>query len=107
MILTSVVRLFAEAETGVLDELMRELCTIDPDGFVAMRWKGIQTCRRADKMYGSILGILAQKISNFSFSGAQRAVYQIPNQIDFACNFAGAHRRISARQRQRLIRLQI
>ena len=30
--LTSVVRLFAEAETGVLDELMRELCTIDPDG---------------------------------------------------------------------------
>ena len=81
--LTSVVRLFAEAETGVLDELMRELCTIDPGGFVAMRWKGIQTCRRADKMYGSILGILAQKISNFSFSGA-RELFTNSNQIDFA-----------------------
>lgn len=81
--LTSVVRLFAEAETGVLDELMRELCTIDPDGFVAMRWKGIQTCRRADKMYGSILGILAQKISNFRFSGA-RELFTNSNQIDFA-----------------------
>ena len=81
--LTSVARLFSEAETGVLDELMRELCTIDPDGFVSMRWKGIQTCRRADKMYGSILGILAQKISNFSFSGAQE-MFINPNQIDFA-----------------------
>ena len=81
--LTSVVRLFAEAETGVLDELMRELCTIDPDGFVAMRWRSLQTCRRADKMYGSILGILAQKISNFSFSGAQE-MFINPNQVDFA-----------------------
>ena len=62
---------------------MRELCTIDPGGFVAMRWKGIQTCRRADKMYGSILGILAQKISNFSFSGA-RELFTNSNQIDFA-----------------------
>lgn len=81
--LTSVVRLFAEAETGVLDELMRELCTIDPDGFVAMRWRSLQTCRRADKMYGSVLGILAQKISNFSFSGAQE-MFINPNQVDFA-----------------------
>lgn len=80
--LASVARLFSEAETGILDELMRELCTIDPDGFVAMRWKGIQTCRRADKMYGSVLGILAQKISNFSFSGAQQ-LFMNPNQIDF------------------------
>lgn len=81
--LTSVVRLFAEAETGVLDELMRELCTIDPDGFVAMRWRSLQTCRRADKMYGSVLGILSQKISNFSFAGA-RELFKNPNQIDFA-----------------------
>lgn len=81
--LASVARLFSEAETGILDELMRELCTIDPDGFVAMRWKGIQTCRRADKMYGSILGILSQKISNFSFSGAQE-MFINPNQVDFA-----------------------
>lgn len=81
--LASVARLFAEAETGILDELMRELCTIDPAGFVSMRWKGIQTCRRADKTYGSVLGILSQKISNFSFTGA-RELFKNPNQIDFA-----------------------
>ena len=81
--LTSVARLFAEAETGILDEFMGELCTIAPESFAAMRWKGIQTCRRADKMYGSVLGILAQKISNFSFSGAQE-MFINPNQVDFA-----------------------
>lgn len=81
--LTSVARLFAETETGILDEFMREFCTIAPGSFTAMRWKGIQTCRRADKMYGSVLGILAQKISNFSFVGA-RELFANPNQIDFA-----------------------
>ena len=81
--LASVARLFAEAETGVLDEFMRELCTIAPKSFTAMRWRSLQTCRRADKMYGSILGILAQKISNFSFSGAQE-MFINPNQVDFA-----------------------
>ena len=81
--LTSVARLFAEAETGILDEFMREFCTVSPNSFTAMRWKGIQTCRRADKMYGSILGILSQKVSNFSFAGAQQ-LFLNPNQIDFA-----------------------
>ena len=81
--LASVARLFSEAETGVLDEFMRELCTIAPESFAAMRWKGIQTCRRADKTYGSVLGILSQKISNFSFEGA-RELFTNPNQIDFA-----------------------
>lgn len=81
--LTSAAKLFAEAESGVLDELMRELCIINPDSFTAVRWKYLQTCRRAEKMYGSILGILGQKLSNFSFSGVQ-ALFQNPKQIDFA-----------------------
>lgn len=81
--LTSVARLFAEAETGILDEFMGELCTIAPESFAAMRWRSLQTCRRADKMYGSILGILAQKVSNFSFAGA-RELFTNLNQIDFA-----------------------
>ena len=81
--LTSVARLFAEAETGILDEFMREFCTVSPNSFTAMRWKGVQTYRRADKMYGSVLGILSQKISNFSFTGA-RELFKNPNQIDFA-----------------------
>ncbi len=81
--LSSVAKLFAEAETGVLDGLMSELCTIDPDSFAAMRWKSLQTVHKADKTYGSILGILSQKLSNFNFSGP-RALFENPQQIDFA-----------------------
>ena len=81
--LVSVAKLFAEAETGILDELMREYCTICPDSFAAMRWKGLQGGRKADKTYSSILAILSQKLSNFSFSGVQKmSVNQ--KQIDFA-----------------------
>lgn len=81
--LVSVAMLFAEAETGVLDEFMNELCTVCPDGFTAMRWKYLQTCRRAEKMYGSIQGILAQKLSNFTFGGVQ-ALFLNANQVNFA-----------------------
>lgn len=81
--LVSVTKLFAEAETGVLDGLMKDACTIQPDSFTAMRWKFLQTCRRAEKMYGSVLGILGQKLSNFSF-GDVRALFQNENQVDFA-----------------------
>lgn len=81
--LVSVAKLFAEAETGILDELMREYCTICPDSFAAMRWKFLQGGRKADKTYSSILAILSQRLSNFSFSGVQKmSVNQ--KQIDFA-----------------------
>ena len=81
--LVSVAALFAEAESGALDELMREYCVMKPGSFVAMRWKFLQTCRRADKMYGSILGILAQKLSCFAFGDVQK-LFLNPRQVDFA-----------------------
>lgn len=81
--LVSVSKLFAEAQTGVLDELMKEVCTLDPDSFTATRWKYLQSGRRADKMYSSILGIVAERLSIFSFSGAQELALN-PNQVDFA-----------------------
>ena len=80
--LVSVAKLFAEAETGVLDELMREYCTICPDSFAAMRWKSLQGGRKADKTYSSILAILSQKLSNYSFGGVQQ-LFTNKNQIDF------------------------
>ena len=80
--LVSVAKLFAEAETGVLDELMREYCTICPDSFAAMRWKFFQGGRKADKTYSSILAILSQKLSNYSFGGVQQ-LFTNKNQIDF------------------------
>lgn len=81
--LVSVAKLFAEAESGALDELMREYCILKPESFAAMRWKFLQTCRRADKMYGSILGILSQKLSCFTFGDVQ-TLFLHPRQIDFA-----------------------
>lgn len=81
--LVSVAKLFAEAETGVLDELMREYCTICPDSFAAMRWKFLQGGRKADKTYSSILAIMSQKLSNYSFGGV-RQLFTNKNQIDFA-----------------------
>lgn len=81
--LVSVAKLFSEAETGVLDELMREYCTICPDSFAAMRWKSLQGGRKADKTYSSILAILSQRLSNFSFSGVQK-MFVNQKQIDFA-----------------------
>ncbi len=81
--LVSVAKLFAEAETGVLDELMREYCTICSDSFAAMRWKSLQGGRKADKTYSSILAILSQKLSNYSFGGVQQ-LFTNKNQIDFA-----------------------
>lgn len=81
--LVSVAKLFAEAETGILDELMREYCTICPDSFAAMRWKFLQGGRKADKTYSSILAILSQKLSNYSFGGVQQ-LFTNQNQIDFA-----------------------
>lgn len=81
--LVSVARLFAEAETGTLDGLMGEYCTICPDNFASMRWKAIQGGRKADKTYSSTLAILSQRLSNFSFGGVQ-AFFLNPNQIDFA-----------------------
>lgn len=80
--LVSVAKLFAEAETGILDELMREYCTICPDSFAAMRWQSIQGGRKADRTYSSILAILSQKLSNYSFGGVQR-LFCNPNQVDF------------------------
>lgn len=81
--LVSVAKLFAEAKTGVLEELMKEVNTLAPDGFTALRWKYVQASKDADKMYSSILGIVAERLSVFSFDGAQ-ALFRNPNQIDFA-----------------------
>lgn len=82
--LTSVTRLFDEAGTPqVLDNLMTELSGLNPSSFAARRWKRFQLCQKADKMYGSILGILSQKLSSFGFSGAEK-MFINPRQLDFA-----------------------
>lgn len=80
----SVIRLFEETGSPqVLDGLMMELSGLNPNSFAVSRWRRFQTCQKADKMYGSILGILSQKISGFGFSGAEK-MFLNPRQLDFA-----------------------
>lgn len=79
--LCSVAKLVGETGSGNYDRLMREVCQLAPDSFTAMRYKMSQTSRGADKMYSSILGILAEKLSPFTFDGA-RALFQNPKQVD-------------------------
>ena len=81
--LLSVARLFDEAGTQVLDSLIQELSVLNPNSFAVSRWKRFQSCQKADKMYGSILGILSQKLSSFGFSGAEK-MFVNPRQLDFA-----------------------
>lgn len=79
--LGSVVDLFGEMQNPVFRQLFDELCTIKPHSFAAMRYKFYMTCVHADRMYGSIMGILAEKLSPLTFDGA-RALYQNPDKID-------------------------
>lgn len=80
--LCTVGTLLAEMPSGRYDRLLQETCEIAPDGFTAMRYKMTQICHKADKMYSSIQGVLAEKISPFSFDGA-KSLFHNPRQISF------------------------
>lgn len=79
--LGSVVDLFGEMRGSAFHRLFEELCEISPYSFTAMRYRAYMTCVGADKMFFSIMGILAEKLAVLSFDGA-RALYLNPNQID-------------------------
>lgn len=81
--LDSVIRLFVEMGTGRYDTLMRELVEIDPECFAAMQYRMFRASQTAEKMYASIQGILAEKLSPFSFSGA-KYLLDHPKKIDLA-----------------------
>lgn len=80
--LTSVVKLFSHMNDGTVDRLMGELGDIDPDSFAANRYKMCSTCRQAERMWASVIGILAEKIAVLSFDGA-RALLTNKKRIDF------------------------
>lgn len=67
----SVTRLFREMGTGRFDTLMGELVEIDPECLAAVQYQMFSLGQKAEKMYASIQGILAEKLSPFTFSGVQ------------------------------------
>ena len=65
----SVTRLFREMGTGHFDALMKELVEIDPECLAAVQYQMFSLTKAADRTYASIQGILAEKLSTFTFSG--------------------------------------
>lgn len=80
--LTSVVKLFDCLNDGTFGRLMAELGEIDPDSFSVSRYKSCTSCRQAEKMYASVVGILAEKLSILTFDGA-RALISNLQRVDF------------------------
>lgn len=81
--LDSVVRLYCEIGTGRFDRLLMELNELNPDSYAVSRYNMFKSTAKAEKMYASIQGILAEKLSVLSFAGA-KALFHNPNKIQFA-----------------------
>ena len=78
----SVVLLFTEMSTGKFDRLMAELCSQDPGCFAAIRYRMFRPTAAADRMYASIMGMLAEKLNVF-ISGRARILEAMPHRIRF------------------------
>lgn len=65
------VRLLGEMGTGRFEKLMEELQEIHPGSFALSRYNLYKNNVRAEKMHESIRGVLAEKLSVFSFDGAK------------------------------------
>lgn len=76
------VRLLAEMGTGRFEKLMEELQEIHPGSFALSRYNLYKNNVRAEKMHESIRGVLAEKLSVFSFDGA-KAMFHQKKRIDF------------------------
>lgn len=79
---TTLVRLFQALNDGLYARLISELGEIDPDSFSVARYRMCASCHQAERMWASVLGILAEKLSVLSFHGA-RAIFANPRQVDF------------------------
>lgn len=81
--LDSIIALFTEMGTGKFDRLYMELNQLNPGSFAAMQYNMYKSTARAGKMYESIRGILAEKLSMIAFGGASEMFHQL-KQIHFA-----------------------
>jgi len=78
----SVFKLFAEMNTFKFRYLFEELGIDNPESFAFKRFAMFRDSGKADKMYESIRGFIAQALSSLTFAGA-RALFQNPNKIRF------------------------
>ena len=78
-----VAKLFSEMGTGNFERLFAELNEINPNSFAAKKYNMYKNAARAEKMYESIRGVLAQKLDPMSFDSAVE-MFQNPNKIKFS-----------------------
>ena len=80
--LSSAVKLFQTMGTQPFDRLFDELREVAPDSFACQRYQMFRSISRADKMYASIQGILAEKLSPLTFDGT-KALFDNLQKVDF------------------------
>ena len=81
--LCSVAALFREMPNPSFRRLLHELKELNPESFSVTRYEMFKVTAGAEKMYASIQGILAEKLSPFTFDGT-KALFMNPKQISFA-----------------------
>ena len=80
--LSSAVKLFQVTGSRQFERLYDELKEIAPDSFAYQRYQMFRSMRQADKMYASVQGILAEKLSPLTFDGT-KALFENPQKVDF------------------------
>ncbi len=77
-----VVRLFRKINSPTFTTMLDEACRMDPDGLAARIYSEIHNSFKADKMTGSIIGILSTYIFPLTLDSAM-AMYKHPNRFRF------------------------
>ena len=77
-----VLELVSELQTGLVDELMTELSDRRPNCMAVRKYRAYRSTQKAEKMFASICGILAEKLDPVSFDGALEMLVK-PERICF------------------------
>lgn len=74
---------YNQKEGGQFHQMVFELGQKNPESFAWRKFRMVNSCEAADKMYCSILGILAEKLDVLTFDGIER-LFQMEERVDFA-----------------------
>ena len=72
----------AQGQHGATEAALDDFADEHPGSFTARKWGAFKSTCTADKMYGSILGIVSEKIDVFTFDAALN-VFSAKDRIDF------------------------
>lgn len=76
-------KLFDTVVDGRYEQLLEDLEWDEPDSFSIHQYAFIRACRDAEKMRGSIFGIVGEKLAIFRFDGMKHLLTQ-REHVDFA-----------------------